>query len=80
MFCPALSTPETFNFTESILSNPGLRKTLVHITKILQNCSNQKKFEKGEGFEKMNEWIDKNQERMNQYLSKLGGIEINQST
>ena len=72
MFCPAISTPESFNFSENILSNPNIRKTLIHITKILQNCSNQKKFEK-EGLEELNNWIDQNQQKMNDYLLLLSG-------
>eukprot|EP01100_Stratorugosa_tubuloviscum_P010600 TRINITY_DN455_c0_g1_i3.p1 TRINITY_DN455_c0_g1~~TRINITY_DN455_c0_g1_i3.p1 ORF type:complete len:402 (-),score=158.87 TRINITY_DN455_c0_g1_i3:90-1295(-) len=70
---PALATPNTYGIIpDSTVLNPGVRRTLILVSKILQALSNGIIFGNKEPFMKpFNEFLETNHEKMSNFLTEI---------
>jgi ankyrin repeat protein len=73
IFNPSLLTPEAYGLLPNgLVPSAAARRNLTLVTKLLQNLSNNVEFGSKEQFMvPMNVFIDKNRDRMTQYLTEL---------
>jgi ankyrin repeat protein len=73
IFNPSLLTPEAYGLLPNgLVPGPAARRNLTLITKLLQNLSNNVEFGSKEQFMvPMNVFIERNRDRMTQYLTEL---------
>jgi len=70
-FCPAVSTPEQYGVTDERPHDQG-RRTLILITKILQNLSNDVRFgDKEKHMAACNDFLDSNHDKLDSYYDRL---------
>jgi len=72
-FCPACVAPDGYNIIPAPPSESS-RRALVLVAKTLQNLSNGLMFTKEDFMTHMNEFIDNNKERVNQYFEQLSTL------
>ena len=75
---PALVTPDRFGMLPGGATlGKNARRNLTLITKLLQNLSNGVEFGKKEPYmTPMNSFINNNQKRMNEYLTKVANVSL----